>query len=66
MNSRRCNLRTISGQTQSTPEGLTVARVGLREEKNFSQGDGSTTGECASAGQSGPKVLVLERYSSFR
>ncbi len=28
MNSRRCNLRTIGGKTQSTPEGLTVARSG--------------------------------------
>jgi hypothetical protein len=29
MNSRRCNLRKMSGKTQSTREGLTVARVQL-------------------------------------
>ena len=35
VNSRRCNLRTMGGQTQSTPAGLTVARPALQGRQGF-------------------------------
>jgi len=37
MNSHRCNLRTISGKTPSTPEGLTVAVSGPSRAERVSR-----------------------------